>query len=110
MARYAGLTAASDESGQKQRERGLAKAGNARVGRGMIQLAWGHLLHQKDGALAEWYRKRTADSRSGTRKTMIVALARKLLIHFGGWRPPARRRQVYSFGRRRDDLPVGKHD
>ena len=80
VARYAGLTGAPDESGQKRRERGLAKAGNARVRRGMIQLAWGHLLHQKDGTLAEWYRKRTADARGGTRKTMIVALARKLLI------------------------------
>jgi len=80
VARYAGLTGAPEESGQKRRERGLAKAGNARVRRGMIQLAWGHLLHQKDGALAEWYRKRTADARGGTRKTMIVALARKLLI------------------------------
>ena len=80
VARYAGLTGAPDESGQKRRERGLAKAGNARVRRGMIQLAWGHLLHQKDSALADWYRKRTADVRGGTRKTMIVALARKLLI------------------------------
>lgn len=48
--------------------------------RGMIQLAWGHLLHQEGGPLAEWYRKRTADARGSTRKTMIVALARKLLI------------------------------
>jgi transposase len=80
VARYAGLTGAPDESGKKRRERGLAKAGNARVRRGMIQLAWGHLLHQKDGALAECYRRRTADARGGTRKTMIVALARKLLI------------------------------
>ena len=80
VARYAGLTGAPDESGQKRRERGLAKAGNARVRRGMIQLAWGHLLHQKDSALADWYRKRTADVRGGTRKTMIVAVARKLLI------------------------------
>src|SRR5262249_51188040 len=35
-----GLTGAPDESGNKRRERGLAKAGNARVRRGMIQLAW----------------------------------------------------------------------
>ena len=35
---------------------------------------------QKQSALAQWYRARTADSRLGTRKTMIVALARKLLI------------------------------
>jgi len=80
LARYAGLTGAPDESGKKRRERGLAKAGNARVRRGMIELAWGHLLHQKASALTEWYRKRTSDTRGGTRKTMIVALARKLLI------------------------------
>ena len=79
VARYAGLTGAPDESGSKRREKGLAKAGNARVRRGMIQLAWRFLLHQKDSALTQWYRARTA-SAGGKRKTMIVALARKLLI------------------------------
>jgi len=80
VARYAGLTGSPDESGTKRREQGLARAGNARVRRGMIQLAWRFLLFQKESALALWYRARTADSRLGTRKTMIVALARKLLI------------------------------
>src|SRR5262245_21851287 len=80
VARYAGLTGAPDESGTKRRERGLAKAGNARVRRGLSQLAWRRLLHQRDSALAQWYRARTADARSRTRKIMIVALARKLLI------------------------------
>ena len=80
VARYAGLTGAPDESGAKRREKGLAKAGNARVRRGMIQLAWRFLLFQKDSALARWYRARTADARGGTRKAMIVALARKLLL------------------------------
>ena len=46
----------------------------------MIQLAWRWLLFQKDSALAEWYRARTIDGRRSTRKVMIVALARKLLI------------------------------
>ena len=80
VARYAGLTGSPDESGAKRREQGLARAGNARVRRGMIQLAWRFLRFQKESALARWYRARTADSRPGTRKTMIVALARKLLI------------------------------
>src|SRR5690348_3445999 len=80
VARYAGLTGSPDESGAKRREQGLAKAGNARVRRGMIQLAWRFLRFQKASALAQWYRARTADSRLGTRKTMIVALARKLLV------------------------------
>ena len=80
VARYAGLTGSPDESGAKRREQGLARAGNARVRRGMIQLAWRFLRFQKQSALALWYQARTADSRPGTRKTMIVALARKLLI------------------------------
>jgi transposase len=80
VARYAGLTGAPDESGRRRREKGLAKAGNARVRRGMIQLAWRFLIFQKDSALAQWFRMRTADARGRTRKAMIVALARKLLI------------------------------
>jgi transposase len=79
VARYAGLTGAPDESGAKRREKGLAKAGNARVRRGMIQLAWRFLFFHKESALAKWYRERT-DAAPGTRKTMIVALARKLLL------------------------------
>jgi transposase len=53
VARYAGLTGAPDESGAKRREKGLAQAGNARVRRGMVQLAWRFLLFQKDSALAQ---------------------------------------------------------
>ena len=80
VARYAGLTGSPDESGRRRRERGLARAGNARVRCGMIQLAWRFLRFQKDSALAQWFHARTADGRGSTRKTMIVALARKLLI------------------------------
>src|SRR5580700_6502778 len=44
VARYAGLTGSPDESGRKCREKGLARSGNARVRRGMIQLAWRLLI------------------------------------------------------------------
>jgi transposase len=47
IARYAGLTGSPDESGTKRREKGLARSGNARVRRGMIQLAWRFLIFQK---------------------------------------------------------------
>jgi transposase len=80
VARYAGLTGSPDESGAKRREKGLAKAGNARVRRGLIQLAWRFLLFQKDSALAQWYRTRTGGTNGARKTTMIVALARKLLI------------------------------
>jgi transposase len=79
VARYGGLTGSPDESGKSRRQKGLARAGNARVRRGMIQLAWRFLDYQKDSALAKWFESRTENAR-GSRKKMIVALARKLLI------------------------------
>ena len=88
VARYAGLTGSPDESGRKRREKGLARSGNGRVRRGMVQLAWRFLMYQKDSALAQWFRARTENAR-GTRKPMIVALARKLLIAL--WRRAAGR-------------------
>jgi transposase len=47
VARYGGLTGAPDESGARRREKGLARAGNARVRRGMIQLAWRFLMSRR---------------------------------------------------------------
>lgn len=79
-ARLAGLTGSPDESGSKRREKGLARAGSARLRTGMIQLAWRMLMFQKDSALVQWFQARTADGGLRTRKIMIVALARKLLI------------------------------
>jgi transposase len=84
VARYGGLTGSPDESGSRSREKGLARAGNARVRRGMIQLAWRFLMFQKESALAKWFEARTANGPRGVRKTMIVAMARKLLIDL--WR------------------------
>jgi transposase len=100
VARYAGLTGAPDESDARRREQGLARAGNARVRRGMIQLAWRFLRFQKQSALTLWYRARTADSRIGTRKTMIVALARKLVIALWRFVTTSEPLQVWRFRRR----------
>jgi len=80
VARYAGLTGSPDESGSKRREKGLTKSGNARVRRGLIQLAWRFLMFQKDSDLAQWLRSRTEGPKGARKTTMIVALARKLLI------------------------------
>ena len=64
LARYAGLTGSPDESGSRRREKGLARAGNGRVRRGMIQLAWRFLRFQRDSALAKWYQTRTEAARN----------------------------------------------
>jgi transposase len=45
----------------------------------MIELVWRFLRFQQDSALAQWFQTRTENAR-GSRKTMIVAVARKLLI------------------------------
>jgi transposase len=79
VARYAGLTGSPDESGSKRREKGLSRSGNARVRTILIQLSWRLLKFQPGSELALWYKKRTADAK-GSRKPMIVAFARKLII------------------------------
>jgi len=79
LARYAGLSGAPDESGKRRREKGLARAGNLRVRKCMIQLAWRFTRLQKQSALAQWFFTRAAGAK-GLRKTFIIALARKLLI------------------------------
>ena len=101
VARYAGLTAGPTRVAGQLREKGLARSGNARVRRGMIQLAWRFLMFQKDSALAQWFRARAETGRA-TRKLMIVALARKLLIAL--WRlVPMAWYRTASFSARRND-------
>jgi transposase len=46
----------------------------------MLQLAWRFQRFQKENAVVKWFQARTTDGRTTTRKTMILALARKLLI------------------------------
>src|SRR5450432_2207251 len=79
VARYAGLTGSPDESGSKRREKGLSRSGNARVRKIMIQLAWRMVKFQPDSALVQWFKQRTENAKK-SRKPMIVALARKLII------------------------------
>src|SRR4051795_12797013 len=79
VAAYAGLAPTPWQSGTVDREQGVSKAGNPRLRTTMIQLAWLWLRHQPDSALSRWFHERV-ERRSGLRKTMIVALARKLLV------------------------------
>lgn len=79
----------------------------------MIKLAWCSLRFQKDSALAQWCQKRTEDGRDGTRKTMIVAVARRLLIAL--WRmvtkgrDPARRRTACGCVATGANQTIGAH-
>src|SRR3984893_7396782 len=79
VARYAGVTGSPDESGSKRREKGISRSGNARVRKILIQLSWRIVKFHPESDLVLWFKSRTQNAR-GSRKPMIVALARKLII------------------------------
>ena len=74
IAAYAGLAATPWQSGSVAHEQGVSKAGNARLRKKLVQLAWLWLRHQPGSALARWFHAQAH------RKVAIVALARKLLV------------------------------
>jgi transposase len=80
VAAYAGLAPTPWQSGSVDHEQGVSKAGNPRLRTTMIQLAWLWLRHQPDSALSRWFQDRVQRNGGRTRKTTIVALARKLLV------------------------------
>jgi transposase len=80
IAGYLGLASSPWNSGSVSRDQGLQRSGNPRARRTAIELAWLWLRHQPGSALARWFQERVGASRGRTRRTMIVALARKLMV------------------------------
>jgi transposase len=80
VAAYAGLVPTPWKSGQIDREQGISKAGNPRLRRTMIELAWQWLRHQPGSVLSGWFREHVGTERGRVRRIAIVAVARKLLV------------------------------
>lgn len=80
LAGYFGLVSSPWSSGAVNRDQGLAGSGNPRARRTALELAWLWLRHQPDSALSRWFHERVGAGKGRVRKTMIVALARKLMI------------------------------
>ena len=53
-----GLTPTPFQSGDSRREQGISKAGNRRLRRLMVELAWCWLRWQPDSVLSRWYQSR----------------------------------------------------
>lgn len=79
-----GLTPTAYRSGSSSHEQGISKAGNRRLRRTLVELAWCWLRWQPASALSQWYVRRFGVGQRA-RKVGIVALARKLLIALWKW-------------------------
>jgi transposase len=75
-----GLTPTPYQSGDSRREQGISKAGNRRLRRMLVELAWCWLRWQPDSELSRWYLRRFGAGNGRSRKIGVVAVARKLLI------------------------------
>jgi transposase len=80
VAAYLGLEPSPWQSGQRDHEQGISKAGNRRARRVAIELAWFWLQHQPDSGLSRWFKERVGTARGRVRRIMLVALARKLIV------------------------------
>ena len=80
VASYAGLAPSPWQSGTIDIDQGISKAGNPRLRKTTIQLAWLWLRHQPGSSLSRWFHARVGDRRGRIRRITIVAVARKLLI------------------------------
>src|SRR6516165_3513177 len=80
VAAYAGLAPTPLQSGSIDHEQGVSKAANPRLRTTMVELAWLWLQNQPTSALSLWFRERVRRLGGRMRKTIIVAVARKLLI------------------------------
>jgi transposase len=80
VAAYAGLVPTPWKSGSIDQEQGISKAGNPRLRRTMIELAWQWLRYQPGSTLSVWFRQRVGTERGRIRRISIVAVARKLLV------------------------------
>jgi transposase len=77
---FAGLAPTPWSSGSIEREQGISKAGNRRLRKTMVELAWSWTRHQPGSALTRWFNAKVAGQGKRVRRIAIVALARKLLV------------------------------
>ena len=76
----AGLTPTPYATGQSSWEQGISKAGNRRVRKQMVEIAWLWLRYQPRSDLTRWFQTRFGPGSKRNRRVGIVALARKLLV------------------------------
>jgi len=76
----AGLAPSPYQSGAKNHEQGISKAGNPRLRAMLVEISWGWLRWQPRSRLSLWFQGRFGRGTSRYKRVGIVALARKLLV------------------------------
>jgi transposase len=76
---WVGFTPTPYSSGERARELGISRAGNARVQAVAVQLAWSWVRWQPESPLTQWFQTRFSRGKR-QRRLGIVAVARRLLI------------------------------
>lgn len=80
LAGAVGLTPTPYNSGDSVREQGISRAGNPRVRKLAIEIAWCWLRLQPNSKLSQWYQQRFGGGGARMRRIGIVAMARRLMI------------------------------
>ena len=80
VAAFAGLAPTPYASGALSREQGISKAGNARLRKCLVELAWVWIRYQPASSLSRWFQAKVKGQGPRVRRIAIVALARKLLV------------------------------
>jgi transposase len=80
VGQYLGLAPSPFQSGDLARDQGIAKAGNKRARKAMIELSWLWLRHQPMSALSKWFGERVGERKGRVKRIAIVAMARKLAV------------------------------
>ncbi|MFQ5745456.1 MAG: IS110 family transposase [Acidobacteriota bacterium] len=84
LASLCGLAPTPNQSGTDDHEQGISKAGNWRMRRMAVEIAWCWLRWQPQSELSQWFEQRFGAGGKRTRRVGIVAVARKLLVQL--WR------------------------
>jgi len=84
LAAAVGLAPSPYNSGDDVREQGISRAGNSRIRKLLIEIAWAWLRFQPQTNLSRWYEQRFARAGKRMRRVGIVAVARRLVIDL--WR------------------------
>jgi transposase len=80
-----GLVGAPYDTGKKDHEQGITKAGRSSLRRLLVELAWLWVRLQPKSALSQWFERRFGEGSKRCRRVGIVAVARKLVVALWRW-------------------------